>query len=101
MLPLVVVAFLFMNIKSTMAALARLATTGDLTGKKRNSADDGQKKHGILQGLKGIKKAIMPNSKSKGHQEPTETKEPTGRTCRDDHSVYGQLAFLEYWSNIH
>ncbi|XP_075700391.1 tumor necrosis factor alpha-induced protein 2-like [Rhinoderma darwinii] len=63
------------NIKSTMAAVAQLVMTEKKNGKKRNSEDKGQKKHGVL---KSMINALSPN-KFKGHnQEPDETKkEPT------------------------
>ncbi|XP_071972344.1 tumor necrosis factor alpha-induced protein 2 isoform X2 [Engystomops pustulosus] len=63
------------KIKSTMAAVAQLATPDNITMKKRNSEDKGQKKNGIL---KGMIKTFLPN-RSKGHRpEPVETKkEPT------------------------
>ncbi|XP_073494459.1 tumor necrosis factor alpha-induced protein 2-like [Phyllobates terribilis] len=60
------------NIKSRMAAVAQLATTENITGKKRNSADNGHKKKGIF---KGMIKAFTPR-KSKEHHQETK-KEPT------------------------
>ncbi|XP_056401469.1 tumor necrosis factor alpha-induced protein 2 isoform X2 [Hyla sarda] len=63
------------KIKSTMAAVAQLATPETINGKKRNSIDNGQKKHGII---KGIKKVLNLPSKKTHNPEVTETKkEPT------------------------
>ncbi|XP_069806636.1 tumor necrosis factor alpha-induced protein 2 [Dendropsophus ebraccatus] len=60
--------------KSTMAAVAQLATPENITGKKRDSTDNGQKKHGIF---KGIKKILMPTKKAQPQTMPETKKEPT------------------------
>ncbi|KAM4013718.1 tumor necrosis factor alpha-induced protein 2 isoform 1-T2 [Anomaloglossus baeobatrachus] len=60
------------DIKSKMAAVAPVATTENITGKKRNSADNGHKKHGFF---KGVIKVFKPR-KSKEHDQETK-KEPT------------------------
>ncbi|XP_040267477.1 tumor necrosis factor alpha-induced protein 2-like [Bufo bufo] len=77
------VVFQYMKkIKSTMAAVAQLATMEQITGKKRHSTDDGQKKKkGII---KGIVKALSPNKYIGHHKEPGEIKkEPTAEDIEE------------------
>ncbi|XP_077125038.1 tumor necrosis factor alpha-induced protein 2 [Ranitomeya variabilis] len=66
------------NIKSRMAAVAQLATTENITGKKRNSADSGNKKNSIL---KDMMKPFRPR-KSKEHDQEIK-KEPTVKDIQE------------------
>ncbi|KAM3919140.1 tumor necrosis factor alpha-induced protein 2-like isoform 1-T2 [Leptodactylus fuscus] len=58
------------KIKSTIAAVAQLATPDNMSGKKISSADKGQKKNGFF---KGIFKSLSPNRPRQHHEEPAET----------------------------